>query len=141
MASARVLLAQIDADLAEARQRHEDLQYAWAVASYTSSGTRRPEDIDVDLARVAAQIAELEERRESLASAPANDVAPAPEKAAGAPAEPAAECVDTKGAARILGVSPRTLEGLRLRGEGPPSIKLGSRVLYPLATLRTWPAK
>jgi hypothetical protein len=32
--------------------------------------------------------------------------------------------------ANVLGMSPRTLEGKRLRGEPPPYVKLGKRVMY-----------
>lgn len=45
-------------------------------------------------------------------------------------------------AARILRLSPRTLEGLRVRGEGPCFIKAGpglrARVLYHPDDLNNW---
>jgi hypothetical protein len=76
--STRVLLAQIDAELAEARRHHDGLEYSWAHAMYTAGcrGRRSPKEIDVDIARLRATIAALEDRREELASAPAS-VAPA----------------------------------------------------------------
>jgi hypothetical protein len=55
-------------------------------------------------------------------------------------AAPESEYLGTRGAARLLGISARTLEGLRARGAGPPHIRIGKRVLYPVASLRT-PAK
>lgn len=47
---------------------------------------------------------------------------------------------NTKGAAAYLGegVSPRTLEALRVRGGGPVYIKLGKRVLYDTVDLDDW---
>ncbi|WP_083929086.1 helix-turn-helix domain-containing protein [Hyphomicrobium zavarzinii] len=48
-------------------------------------------------------------------------------------------------AARYLRLSPRTLEGFRVRGSGPRFIKLGSglrsRVLYHPADIRAWLAR
>ena len=38
--------------------------------------------------------------------------------------------IPTKEAAKILGVSHRTLEKYRVTGEGPPYFKFGRRVLY-----------
>ncbi len=46
--------------------------------------------------------------------------------------------VKTADAARVLGVSPRTLEGWRLAGEGPPYKKLNRAVWYKLTDLATW---
>lgn len=47
--------------------------------------------------------------------------------------------LSTTEAAKVLGLSPRTLPGLRLRGEGPPFIKLGNRrVGYLESDLFTW---
>ena len=48
---------------------------------------------------------------------------------------PAPRFVDTVEAARILGLSPRTLEMQRCQGRGPAYHKLGSRVLYALDVL------
>jgi predicted DNA-binding transcriptional regulator AlpA len=42
-------------------------------------------------------------------------------------------------AARFLGLSPRTLPGMRRRGDGPPFIKLGARRLgYLESDLQKW---
>jgi hypothetical protein len=65
--------------------------------------------------------------------APANDTA-RPAAAPGAAGAP--EYISTRAAAALLGISARTLEGLRARGQGPECIRLGRRVLYPLAALR-----
>lgn len=50
---------------------------------------------------------------------------------------PGPRFVDTFEAARILGLSPRTLEKQRCQGRGPAYHKLGSRVLYALDELET----
>lgn len=145
MPSNRVELAHTKADLIAARQRREDLNEEWGYAKYAEGWSRRAEDVEVELARVEAEIVALEERQAELEAAPANDVSPSPAPAlespaaaAPGPALPEPECVDTKTAAQILGKPYRTLEGWRLRGEGPPNFKLGSSVLYPLVTLRSW---
>lgn len=44
----------------------------------------------------------------------------------------------THDAAAYLGLSPRTLEKLRIRGGGPVFRKLRSRVLYALSDLDHW---
>jgi hypothetical protein len=132
MPSDRVRRLQLEAEIAAARLREESLQYAWGAAQYTSSSTRSAEAVSVDLLRAQAEIAELEERLAELDGAPPPVPAPAPVN----PPEPAPECVGTREAARLLGVSPRTLEGLRMRGAGPAHIRVGKRVLYPLASLR-----
>jgi predicted DNA-binding transcriptional regulator AlpA len=41
-------------------------------------------------------------------------------------------------AARAIGVSERTLWNLTNRGEGPPSVRLGSLTVYPVADLVAW---
>ena len=41
-----------------------------------------------------------------------------------------ARLLETVHAADELGLSPRTLEGWRRRGEGPPYLKFGRRVKY-----------
>jgi predicted DNA-binding transcriptional regulator AlpA len=42
-------------------------------------------------------------------------------------------------AARFLGLSPRTLPGMRLRGDGPPFIRLGARrVGYLESDISAW---
>ena len=40
------------------------------------------------------------------------------------------DLLETVHAADELGLSPRTLEGWRRRGEGPPYLKIGRRVKY-----------
>jgi predicted site-specific integrase-resolvase len=40
------------------------------------------------------------------------------------------DLLETVHAADALGLSPRTLEGWRRRGEGPPYLKIGRRVKY-----------
>jgi predicted DNA-binding transcriptional regulator AlpA len=40
--------------------------------------------------------------------------------------------------AKRLRLSERTLERLRVTGDGPPFCKLGRRVLYRLADIDTW---
>ena len=46
--------------------------------------------------------------------------------------------LDTKKAARYLGLSNRTLEKFRLTGEGPVFRKFGRRCLYSLNDLEAW---
>jgi hypothetical protein len=46
-----------------------------------------------------------------------------------------ASVLDTRAAADFLGVSPRTLEGFRVRGGGPRFVKVGGAVRYRLASL------
>ena len=41
-------------------------------------------------------------------------------------------------AARALNISQRTLWNLTNRGEGPPSVRLGSLTVYPVADLVAW---
>lgn len=144
--AARAALARLRADLADALQRREALEYRHAVARLTSSSSESTDDLDVELAQVEATIAELEEAMAATAGdaapgppVPAVDLAAPPANDAPA-AAPEPEYVGTREAARLLGVSPRTLEGLRARGEGPPCVRIGKAVRYPLATLRT-PAK
>lgn len=145
MPSQRVELAQVEADLAEARLRADDLQHSWAVATYTASGTRRPEEIDVELAQVNARILALEERRAALLGAPGGpDTAPAvaalsaerepppalPVAPAAPPSAAPAEYLTTREAADLLRVHYKTLEAQRARGEGPPFVRIGHRVRY-----------
>lgn len=44
----------------------------------------------------------------------------------------------TKEAAKILDLSPRTLEKMRIQGRGPVFRKLGSRVVYAHEDLMAW---
>jgi len=46
--------------------------------------------------------------------------------------------LDTKRAARLLSLSPRTLEKLRSTGSGPPYHKVLRRVLYSVSDLEQW---
>ena len=46
--------------------------------------------------------------------------------------------LDTRAAADFLGVSPRTLEGMRVRGGGPRYAKVGGAVRYRLASLEEY---
>jgi len=49
------------------------------------------------------------------------------------------ELLDTRGAAAVLRLSPRTLESLRLRGGGPRYVRLSRRaVRYHPADLDAW---
>ncbi len=53
-------------------------------------------------------------------------------------AEISARYVRTLEAARLLGISPRTLEKYRCHGSGPTFRKLGGRVVYAVVDLETW---
>ncbi len=53
-------------------------------------------------------------------------------------AQLAAQYVRTHEAARLLGISPRTLEKYRCHGSGPTFRKLGGRVVYAVADLEAW---
>ena len=46
--------------------------------------------------------------------------------------------VRTHEAARLLGISPRTLEKYRCHGSGPTFRKLGGRVVYAIDDLEAW---
>lgn len=46
--------------------------------------------------------------------------------------------LDRAEAARLLGVDKRTMARWYAQGEGPPRIKLGSRVLYSKNSLENW---
>jgi predicted DNA-binding transcriptional regulator AlpA len=48
------------------------------------------------------------------------------------------ELIDTKTAARLLSFAPNTLSNWRIRGGGPRYIRIGRRVRYAQADLRTW---
>lgn len=54
------------------------------------------------------------------------------------PADTAARFVKTIEAARLLGLSARTLEKYRCYGNGPVFRKLGGRVVYALSDLEAW---
>jgi hypothetical protein len=47
--------------------------------------------------------------------------------------------IDENRAAKLLGLSPRTLQGYRVRGGGPPFVKISHKVVrYKVADLRAW---
>jgi len=49
--------------------------------------------------------------------------------------------IDTEGLARRLRISPRTVEGWRVRGGGPPFLRIGrgrGRIIYDLADVEIW---
>jgi len=50
----------------------------------------------------------------------------------------AARYVRTHEAARLLGISARTLEKYRCHGSGPTFRKLGGRVVYAVSDLEAW---
>jgi predicted DNA-binding transcriptional regulator AlpA len=52
--------------------------------------------------------------------------------------DPLARYLRTPEAARILGLSPRTLEKHRTYGTGPTYHKLGGRVVYELDDIKAW---
>ncbi|MEI9986592.1 MAG: helix-turn-helix domain-containing protein [Aliidongia sp.] len=53
-------------------------------------------------------------------------------------AQLAARYVRTHEAARLLGLSARTLEKYRCHGSGPTFRKLGGRVVYAISDLEAW---
>ncbi|MCQ8279981.1 helix-turn-helix domain-containing protein [Acetobacteraceae bacterium KSS8] len=53
-------------------------------------------------------------------------------------AQLAARYLRTHEAARLLGISPRTLEKYRCHGSGPTFRKLGGRVVYAIDDLDAW---
>lgn len=53
-------------------------------------------------------------------------------------AEIATRYVRTPEAARLLGISARTLEKYRCHGNGPTFRKLGGRVVYAIEDLQAW---
>lgn len=97
--------------------------------------TRPAAEVLQELAAVAADEARLASRRAhlyvDLAAALRLALAPAP----ASPAAASSEYVDTREAANLLGVSARTLEGLRAQGLGPDHIRIGRAVRYPRAAL------
>jgi excisionase family DNA binding protein len=44
----------------------------------------------------------------------------------------------TSGVAKLLGVSSRTVEGWRLKSQGPPYTRLGGRIVYSRAEVNRW---
>lgn len=53
-------------------------------------------------------------------------------------ANPLAGYVPDVEMATIRNVSPRTLRSERQRGDGPPYVKAGKKIYYPLAGFREW---
>jgi len=51
------------------------------------------------------------------------------------------ELMDTRQAAAVLGVQPRTLESWRLRGGGPRYVQVGRLIRYRAVTLEQWLAE
>jgi predicted DNA-binding transcriptional regulator AlpA len=47
-------------------------------------------------------------------------------------------CVSGARVAEMLGCSPGLVIKLRRRGAGPPYLKIGARVAYPVEALRAW---
>lgn len=47
-------------------------------------------------------------------------------------------CLSREQAADALGISTRKLDALAASGDGPPSIAVDARRLYPVAALRRW---
>ena len=48
------------------------------------------------------------------------------------------QLLTTKEAAEVLRLRPHTLENMRSQGKGPIFMKLGGRVFYHRADLKTW---
>jgi predicted DNA-binding transcriptional regulator AlpA len=48
------------------------------------------------------------------------------------------EYLNTRQAAARIGLKKNTLEGWRIKGEGPPWRKAGSRVLYLASEIEAW---
>ena len=48
------------------------------------------------------------------------------------------EYLTTEQVARLTGIPVKTLEGYRRRGMGPPYVKIGRRILYPISGVREW---
>lgn len=49
--------------------------------------------------------------------------------------------LNTSQAADYLGMSPTTLNRMRVTGEGPPYSKVGRRVIYDISELDAWVAR
>jgi hypothetical protein len=126
------LPARLRADLAAAELDLERLELAEQVGGHPD-----PPALAVRILAAQARVAELTGEVEPTLSEPSQpEPLPSPARPpAAATALP--EYLDTKRAASLLGISARTLEGLRARGQGPAHIRIGKRVLYPIATLRT----
>lgn len=51
------------------------------------------------------------------------------------------ECMSTRELAAMIGLGEITLQQMRHRGEGPPFVKLGRRVIYRRADVDAWLAE
>lgn len=125
----RAQLAQLAADLAAARVRRSTLEDLRGQAWY-AGGERGLAEVDAQIARVDAELAELEERR---GLAPPEVPAPASPAHEAPPTAP--EYLTSREAAALLRLSVDTLERLRRGAGGPPFKRVGRRVLYPRAEL------
>jgi hypothetical protein len=74
----------------------------------------------------------------AVGAAGARDVSTPEPSALRSPLEGSLRFIDTRYAAEILGLSPRTLEKYRVHGGGPTYRKFGGRVLYTLGDLEAW---
>lgn len=86
-----------------------------------------------ELAAVAADLARASSRLAALAKKISESKPP--ETTRGLVWDGPPEYVDTKQAAKLLGVSRAGLEGLRARGLGPKYVRIGSKVRYRLCDL------
>jgi hypothetical protein len=70
----------------------------------------------------------------------ANRIEPVPDGATGVERDAAGEppVLGTPAAARVVGVSPRTLEKHRIYGTGPNYSKVGGRIFYAIGDLTEW---
>ncbi len=48
------------------------------------------------------------------------------------------QALDTRGAAKVLGISASTLNKARMTGDSPPYYKIGGRVVYRLPEIKAW---
>lgn len=48
------------------------------------------------------------------------------------------QCLTAEQVAELTGLKVKTLYGWRLRGGGPPSFKLGSRIVYRAGDVHDW---
>jgi hypothetical protein len=86
------------------------------------------QELRTDIATLRSHFAGLQSALESLQHRPAPGSAlPEPRP-----------YVTGRQAASYLGLSPQTLDRWRVTGDGPPFMKFGSRVLYPVADLKDW---
>lgn len=98
-----------------------------------------PTPIAADLAAVAADLARCAQRLSLLAARLADTPKPEPPKPQrGTPVwDGPPEWLDTKQAAKIMGVTVKGLESLRMRGVGPKYVRIGRSIRYRLQDLPT----